>query len=131
MSVTKKFLVPVICAGLLAPSLPAVPASAAPLPKPGLTTPGDVTYVGRRGRGRGWYRGRRGGRWYGSRRRGPNGAAIIGGIIAGALIAAAIREGRARDYDIRRCEEDFYSFDPRTGTYINRYGEERVCPYLR
>lgn len=125
MNVTKKFLVPVLCAGLLAPSLPVVPASAAPLPsKPGLTTPGDITYVGRRGRGRGWYRGRR-------HRRGPNGAAIIGGIIAGALIAAAIREGRAHDDDIGRCEDRYRSFDPETGTYINQYGEERVCPYLR
>lgn len=123
MSVTTKILAPVICAGLLAPSLPMMPASAAPLPKPGITTPGDITYVDRRGR--------RGGRYYYNRRRGPSGAAIVGSIIAGALIAAAIREGRARDADVRRCEEDFYSFDPRTGTYINRRGEERVCPYLR
>lgn len=130
MSVTKKFLVPVLCAGLLAPSLPVVPASAAPLPKPpGVTKSSDITYVGRRGRGRGWYRGRRG--WYGGRRRGPNGAAIIGGIIAGALIAAAIREGRAHQDDIERCEDRYRSFDPATGTYINQYGEERVCPYLR
>jgi len=124
VSFTKKIIVPVLCAGLLAPSLPIMQASATPLPKPGLTKQGDITYVGRRGRGRGWY----GPRY---RRRGPSGAAIVGSIIAGALIAAAIQEGRARDSDIRRCEEDFYSFDPRTGTYINRYGEERICPYLR
>jgi hypothetical protein len=54
-------------------------------------------------------------------------AGIFGAIIAGALIAAAIREGRAHEDDIARCEEDFYSFDPRTGTYINRYGEERCA----
>jgi hypothetical protein len=30
-----------------------------------------------------------------------------------------------------RCDRDFRGFDPRTGTYIDRYGEERVCPYLR
>ncbi len=32
---------------------------------------------------------------------------------------------------MEHCAADFRSFDWRTGTYINRYGEERVCPYLR
>jgi hypothetical protein len=82
--------------------------------------------VGRRGRGR-YYGGRRGHRGGG----GSGAAGIIGAIIAGTLIAAAIREGRAEENDLRRCEEEFYSFDPETGTYINRYGEERICPYLR
>lgn len=65
------------------------------------------------------------------RHRGHGAAALIGGIVAGALIAGAIREGRASEYDMDRCAEDFRSFDPETGTIINRYGDEVVCPYLR
>jgi hypothetical protein len=62
---------------------------------------------------------------------GRGAAALLGGIVAGALIAGAIQEGRASEYDMDRCADDFRSFDPRTGTIINRYGEEVVCPYLR
>jgi hypothetical protein len=104
-----------VCASLMVSALPLAQAVAAPLGKPTITI-GDsyVTPVGRRGRG-----------W------GPGPGAIIGGIIAGTLIAAAISEGRAHEDDIARCEYEFRSFDRRTGTYINRYGEERVCPYLR
>ena len=32
---------------------------------------------------------------------------------------------------MEHCAADFYSFNWRTGTYINRYGQERICPYLR
>ena len=112
----------VVCAAIVVPLLPVGVAQAAPWSKPSFTIgDGDVTLVQRRRHHR---HHRRGG--------GPGAAAaIFGGIIAGALIASAIREGRAEERDIRRCEEDFRSFDPRTGTYINRYGEERVCPYLR
>lgn len=89
-----------------------------------------VTHVQYR---RGWrghhHRRHRG--WRGHRRHGINpGAAIIGGVAA-ALIAGAIRDGRARDYDIERCERRFRSFDPTTGTYTTYGGETRVCPYLR
>lgn len=113
----KTILASILCASLMLPALPQAPASAAPLSKT-LAASGsgsDVTLIGR---GRGWGRG-------------PGPGVIIGGIVAGTLIAAAIREGRAHEDDIERCYEDFPSFDGRTGTYINRYGEERVCPYLR
>ncbi len=49
-----------------------------------------------------------------SARRGWGPGALFGGIIAGALIAAAISEGRADDRDMRRCDRDFRGFDPRT-----------------
>jgi hypothetical protein len=110
----------------MAPALLAVSANAAPLPKPGIATDENITKI--QGRGRGWRRGygyRRGGY-----RRGYGAGAIIGGIIAGTLIAAAIRERRAGDDDMRRCAYEFRSFDPVTGTYITYEGEERICPYL-
>jgi hypothetical protein len=106
----KSTIASLVCASLLVPALPLASAQAAPVAKTTINKDSDVTRIG----GRGWGVG-----------------ALIGGIVGGALIASAIREGRADDRDIRRCEEDFRSFDPRTGTYINRYGEERVCPYLR
>lgn len=60
-------------------------------------------------------------------------AAIVGGLIIGGAIAASADRAHAADEDeaYARCEEDFRSFDPRSGTIINRYGEERLCPYLR
>jgi hypothetical protein len=61
---------------------------------------------------------------------GPGPAVVGGMIIGGALIATAIAEHRASQSAMRRCEEDFPSFDPRSGTFRNRYGERRVCPYL-
>ena len=124
---TRSILVPVLCASLIAPAFYAVTASAAPLPKPGITNGEKITKVQRRGRG--WRRGygyRRGYR----NRRGYGAGALIGGIIVGTIIAAAIRERRAGDDDMRRCAYEFRSFDPVTGTYITYGGEERVCPYL-
>jgi hypothetical protein len=111
---SRKLLIPVLCASLLAPALPVASAQAAPFAKPAVNASSSVDQVYYRGGGWGW---------------GPGG--IIGGLIAGTLVAAAITEGRARHDDIRACERDFPHFDPRTGTYINRYGEERICPYLR
>lgn len=60
---------------------------------------------------------------------GAFGAGLAVGVI-GALVATGISEAAARDrYD--RCAAEFRSFDPETGTYITRSGEERLCPYLR
>ena len=121
MSKLKSIVASVVCASLVVPVLPATPAAAAPLPKPGISADDTIVLVDRRGRGRGHHRG-------GSR--GVGAAGIIGAIIAGTIIAAAIREGRASDSDIERCDEDFPDFDPQSGTYIDRNGDERVCPYL-
>jgi hypothetical protein len=64
--------------------------------------------------------------------RGSNkGAAIIGGIILGVIIAEAIREGRATASAMRRCAAEFRSFDAETGTYVGLDGRIRICPYLR
>lgn len=110
MTLFRTSIASLVCASMLVPMLPLAATQAAPIAKTAIARDSGVTLVGRRGWGPG---------------------AIIGGIIAGTLIAAAIREGRADDRDMRHCAEDFRSFDPHTGTYINRYGEERVCPYLR
>lgn len=120
MRVLKQILVSVVCASLMAPVLPVPQASAAPLPQAAFKAGDGVVLVGRRGRHH--------------RRRhhhGRNAAGIIGAIIAGTLIAAAIREGRADKSDLRACDEDFPDFDYETGTYIDRNGDERICPYLR
>jgi hypothetical protein len=57
--------------------------------------------------------------------------ALIGGIVGGALISSAVSEHRADRADMARCDRDFPEFSYRTGTYIDRRGNERVCPYLR
>lgn len=113
MKMVRSGIASVVCASLLVSAMPLAAAQAAPMAKTTISKDGGVTLV----------HGRRGGGW------GPG--ALIGGIIAGGLIAAAVSEGRADDRDMRRCARDFPEFSYRTGTYINRYGEERVCPYLR
>ena len=70
------------------------------------------------------------GRGYGGHHRGFGGAAIVGGIVAGALIAGAIRESRASGSDLDRCESSYRSFDRSSGTYTGYDGERHVCPYL-
>jgi hypothetical protein len=98
--------------------------SAAPLGQtsPPLAATQSLQHVQWRGWGwrRGW--GHRG--WWGP---GP----VLGGIIiGGALVAAAIAEHRASASAMRACARDFRSFDPRSGTFIDRDGVARVCPYL-
>ncbi len=107
----RKLIAPLLCASLLATSLPIASASAAPFAAPAAASHDGVTLA----------------RWG----RGPGPLGIFGAIVAGTLVAAAISEHRARHEDMEHCAADFYSFNWRTGTYINRYGEERVCPYLR
>jgi uncharacterized membrane protein (DUF4010 family) len=110
MTRAKSTIASLVCASLLVPLLPVAGANAAPIVKAPITNSSDVTLTG----GRGWGIG-----------------ALFGGIVAGTLVAAAISEHRADDRDMRRCARDFPDFSWRSGTYINRYGEERVCPYLR
>lgn len=110
MTRVKSSIAAFVCASMLVPALPLAGAHAAPLPKTTIAKNSGITLA----HGRGWGVG-----------------ALFGGIVAGTLIAAAIREHRADERDMRACARDFPDFSWRTGTYINRYGEERVCPYLR
>jgi hypothetical protein len=93
-------------------------ASAAPLVSGAMNAKPEaaVSKVYWRGRGGGWG-------W------GPG--ALVGGLIGGALIASAVAEHRADRVDMDRCARDFPEFSYRTGTFIDRRGVERVCPYLR
>src|SRR6185436_4274704 len=92
MKRTNSTIAALVCASLLTSALPAVQAAAAPVGKTAITKSSEgITLVGRRG-------------W------GPGAGAIIGGLIVGGLIAASIREGRADERDMRRCDEDFRAF---------------------
>jgi hypothetical protein len=106
----RKLIAPLLYSSLLTTSLPLTSASAAPFAAPAAASHEGVTLA----------------RWG----RGPGPLGIFGAIIAGTLVAAAISEHRARREDMAHCAADFPYFNPRTGTYINRYGQERVCPYL-
>jgi hypothetical protein len=106
----RKLIALLLCLSLLATSLPLASANAVPFAAPAGGSHDGVTLA----------------RWG----RGPGPLGIFGAIVAGTLVAAAISEHRARREDMAHCAADFYSFDPRTGTYIDRWGRERVCPYL-
>ena len=68
----RKLIVPLLCASLLAPSLPVASANALPLAKPAAAAHDGLTLA----------------RWG----RGPGPLGIFGAIIAGTLVAAAISE---------------------------------------
>jgi hypothetical protein len=106
----RKLVAPLLCASPLATSLPPTSASAAPFAAPDAASHEGVTLA----------------RWG----RGPGPLGIFGAIVAGTLGAAAISEHRARREDMAHCAAEFRSVDPRTGTIIDRWGRERVCPYL-
>jgi len=110
MTPKRKLIARLLCASLLATSLPGASASAAPFAALAAASHEGITLA----------------RWG----RGPGPLGIFGAIVAGTLVAAAISEHRARREDMAHCAADFYAFDPRTGTYIDRWGRERVCPYL-
>jgi len=106
----------VVIASIFASASISAQASAAPL------VTGAVSHQ-ESGVSKVYWRGRGGWGW------GPG--ALIGGIVGGALIASAVAEHRADRADMNRCARDFPEFSYRTGTYIDRHGDERVCPYLR
>jgi hypothetical protein len=122
MAVSKPLVAAILSASLVTSALfsQAAVSQAAALPLTGsqaLHAEGGPIQIDYR---RGWRGGRGGG-----------GLAILGGLlIGGAIVAAAIAENRASDGAMRRCAANYRSFDPRSGTYIDRNGDVRVCPYL-
>ncbi|BBC00136.1 MULTISPECIES: BA14K family protein [Bradyrhizobium] len=62
------------------------------------------------------------------RDRGANGAAIIGGLAAGAIIGGAIAASQAKANNDAYCSQRFRTYDPASGTYIASGGVRRSCP---
>ena len=115
----KSFTAAVLGASVFATFVSTEQAAAIPLaPSASHSAPAaTVTPVYWRGHGGGWG-------WWGP-------GVLFGGIVGGALVASAVAEHRADRVDMDRCARDFPDFSYRTGTYIDRRGDERVCPYLR
>lgn len=57
------------------------------------------------------------------------GAAVIGGLAAGAIIGGAIANSQARAGDADAyCSQRFKSYDPASGTYLGYDGNRHACP---
>lgn len=65
---------------------------------------------------------RYGGRYYG------NGAAVLGGLAAGAVIGGAIANSQARADGAAYCSQRYKSYDPASGTYLGYDGDRHPCP---
>ncbi|MGT2438497.1 BA14K family protein [Bradyrhizobium betae] len=76
---------------------------------------------GRRYGGYGYDRG------YGYRHHG-NGAAVLGGLAAGAIIGGAIANSQARANGDGYCAQRYKSYDPASGTYLGFDGQRHSCP---
>lgn len=58
-----------------------------------------------------------------------NGAAAVGGLVAGAIIRGAIANSQARTGDTDAyCSQRFKSYDLRSGTYLGYDGDRHSCP---
>ncbi len=66
---------------------------------------------------------------YGYNRGYGSGAAVIGGLAAGAIIGGAIANSQARANDaVGYCSQRFKSYDPASGTYLGYDGNRHACP---
>ncbi|WP_454643077.1 BA14K family protein [Bradyrhizobium liaoningense] len=102
-------------------STAASPGLAAPLPiaKPGPDqSVQQVQY--RHWHGHGYYRHHRG--YY------DNGAAVLGGLAAGAIIGGAIASSQAQANAASYCARRYRSYDPGSGTYLGYDGLRHPCP---
>jgi BA14K-like protein len=72
--------------------------------------------------GHGWRHRHYGGRYYG------NGAAVVGGLAAGAIIGGAIANSQARADTGAYCSQRYKSYDPASGTYLGYDGDRHPCP---
>lgn len=113
------------------------PAAAAPLMVNPVNTQSAISNVEtvqyRRGhRGPGWrhdgWNHRRHG-WRHGHGYHRNGAAVLGGLAAGAIIGGAIANSQARTSDADAyCSQRFKSYDPASGTYLGYDGNRHACP---
>lgn len=118
-----------------APLLTMQSASAAPLQADrslGQTPPNieTVQYRHHGWHGGGWRHGGYGyNRGYGYRRGYyGNGAAVVGGLAAGAIIGGAIASSQARASSEGYCAQRYKSYDPASGTYLGYDGQRHACP---
>ncbi|OSI24846.1 MULTISPECIES: BA14K family protein [Bradyrhizobium] len=74
---------------------------------------------------RDWHHGWHRPHWH--RHYGP-GAAVIGGLAAGALIGGAIANSEARADVSAYCAQRHKSYDPASGTYLGYDGARHPCP---
>ncbi|WFU23679.1 BA14K family protein [Bradyrhizobium sp. CB1717] len=65
--------------------------------------------------------------WHGPRYYG-NGAAVLGGLAAGAIVGSAIANSQARANADAYCAQRYRSYDPGSGTYLGYDGERHPCP---
>jgi hypothetical protein len=75
-----------------------------------------------------WHRGPH---YYGGyhRRNYGTGAAVLGGLAAGAVIGGAIANSQARANDaVAYCAQRYRSYDPASGTYLGYDGNRHPCP---
>lgn len=107
----------------------ATPLAAAPLAPAVMTQDRaelqQVQFRHRHG-GPGWHHGPRHG-YYGHRHYG-SGAAVLGGLAAGAVIGGAIANSRAAADSQAYCQQRYRSYDPASGTYLSNDGMRRPCP---
>ena len=122
MTIRRTFVVLAAAGAML--STAAAPVLAAPLP---IGNPGpdsgvqQVQYRHGHGHGHG-YGHRHHHRHYGG------GAAVLGGLAAGAIISGAIANSQAQSSAASYCAQRYRSYDPGSGTYLGRDGLRRPCP---
>ena len=75
-----------------------------------------------------WHRGYRHHGWHHRRHYGP-GAAVLGGLAAGAIIGGAIANSRAQANDaVAYCAQRYRSYDVASGSYLGYDGNRHPCP---
>ncbi|WP_035689847.1 BA14K family protein [Bradyrhizobium elkanii] len=68
-------------------------------------------------------------RGYGHGRGYGTGAAVLGGLAAGAIIGGAIASSQAQAANAQAyCAQRFRSYDPASGTYLGTDGYRHPCP---
>ncbi|NOJ42222.1 BA14K family protein [Bradyrhizobium australiense] len=76
-----------------------------------------------------WHRGPHYHRHGWHRRHHGTGAAVLGGLAAGAIIGGAIANSQARANDaVAYCAQRYRSYDPASGTYLGYDGNRHPCP---
>ena len=122
MTLRRTFVV-VAAAGAMLSSA-ASSAIAAPLTPTAIPGPGpsvqQIQY-------RHWHGPYRHHRWYRHGHYG-NGAAVLGGLAAGAIVGGAIANSRARANADSYCAQRYRSYDPGSGTYLGYDGQRHPCP---